>query len=77
MLCRYRVGAEGYCTAEPLQMMLKIVFPFYSNQIPALMAKDVNPTDAALVQSTLFLASFSKIFLPETITVLRTDGRVK
>ena len=41
------------------------------------MAKDVIPTDAALVQSTLFLASFSKTFLPQTITVLRTDGRVK
>ena len=41
------------------------------------MAIDVVPTDAALVQSTLFLASFSKILLPQMITVLRTDGRVK
>ena len=57
--------------------MLKIVFPFYSNQIPALMAKGFIPPDAALVQSTLSLAFLSKIMLLQTIAVLRTDGRVK
>ena len=53
-------------------------FPvFSSNHLPALMAKGSISPDTALVQSTLFLASFSKTFLPQTITVLRTDGRVK
>ena len=28
-----RIGAEGQCAAEPLQVMLKIVFPLYSNEI--------------------------------------------
>ena len=69
------IGAQGQCTAEPLQY-LKIVF-FLSNQIPALMAPFSIPSNAALVQSTKELASFSKISLPQTIAVLRTDGRVK
>ena len=50
---------------------------YYINQKPALMAKDSVPPDAALVYSTLVLASFSKILLPQTIAVLCTDGCVK
>ena len=50
---------------------------FLSNQIPALMAPFSIPPNATLVQSAKELASFSKISLPETIAVLRTDGRVK
>ena len=72
-----RVGAEGQCAAEPLQLMLQIVFLFYSNQIPALMAKGGIPPNTALIKSSLFLASFSKTLLPQKIAVLRTDGRVK
>ena len=48
-----------------------------ANKIPALMAKGSIPPDAALEQSTLFPALFSKILLPQAITVLCTDGRVK
>ena len=48
-----------------------------ANKIPALMAKGSIPPDAALVQSTPLLASFSKILIPQKITVLRTDCRVK
>ena len=57
--------------------MLQIVFPFYSNQIPALMAIGMAPIDAALVQSTRLLAFFCKILLPQKIAVLRTGGRIK
>ena len=51
--------------------------PFLSDQMPALMAPFSIPPNAALVQSAKELASFSKISLPQTIAVLRTDGRVK
>ena len=72
-----RIGAEGQCAAEPLQVMLKIVFTLYSNQIPALMAKGIIPPYTALVQSTLVLAFLSKILLLQPIAVLCTDGRVQ
>ena len=53
-------------------------FPFYSNELPALVAKGFIPPYAALVQSPLVvLAVCGKIFLLQTIAVLRTDGRVQ
>ena len=52
-------------------------FPFYSNELPALVAKGFIPPYAALVQSPLGLAICGKIFLLQTITVLCADGRVK
>ena len=48
-----------------------------ANKIPALMAKGSVSPDTALVQSTPLLASFSKILIPQKITVLRTGGRIK
>ena len=72
-----RIGAEGHCAAEPLQVMFQIFSMFYSN-IPALMAIGSSfPVYTTLVQSTRFLAFFCKILLLKTIAVLRTDGRVK
>ena len=41
------------------------------------MAIIIAPIDTALVQSTPFLAFFSKILLPQKIAVLRTGGRIK
>ena len=47
------------------------------NQIPALMAEGSIPPYTALEQSTLVPAFCGKIFLLQTIAVLRTGGRVQ
>ena len=57
--------------------MLKHFDILFCFKIPALVAKGFIPPYAALVQSPLVLAICGKIFLLQTIAVLRADGRVK
>ena len=68
---------KGRCRLTMYSRTFANNFPVYLNQLPALMAKGSVSSDAALVESPLVLAIFSKILRLQTITVLRTDSRVK